>query len=79
MPEVNKILTNVFFDTAATPFLYKKEIFNVMEQIIGAEKILFASDYPLLRAARVKNQVLEAVGTDSAGLIMGEKANILMF
>ncbi len=79
MPEVNKILTNVFFDTAATPFLYKKEIFNVMEQIIGAEKILFASDYPLLRAARVKNQVLEAVGTDSAGLIMGENANKLMF
>ena len=57
MPEVAKALTNVFFDTAATIFLYKPEIFEQMNRIIGSDKILFGTDYPLMHQNRVLAQV----------------------
>jgi hypothetical protein len=40
-------LANVFYDTAASPLLYRPEIFRLAVAAIGAERILFGSDYPL--------------------------------
>jgi predicted TIM-barrel fold metal-dependent hydrolase len=57
MPEVAKALVNVFFDTAATVFLYKPEIFEQMSLIIGSDKILFGTDYPLMHQNRVLAQI----------------------
>jgi len=57
MPEVAKSLANVFFDTAATVFLYKPEIFEQMSRIIGSDKILFGTDYPLVSQNRVLAQI----------------------
>ena len=57
MPEVAKALANVFFDTAATPFLYKSEIFEQVNRIIGSDKILFGTDYPLMHQSRVLSQI----------------------
>jgi predicted TIM-barrel fold metal-dependent hydrolase len=71
MPEVAKILANVFFDTAATVFLYKPEIFQQMSSIIGSDKILFGTDYPLMHQNRVLAQV------QSARLSAKDKAKIL--
>lgn len=48
MPEVAAELRNVYFDTAASRLLYRPEIFHHITQIVGAEKVLFGSDYPLL-------------------------------
>lgn len=53
MPEVAKALANVYFDTAASPWLYRDEIFNHVAEIVGAEKILYGSDYPLMKQCRV--------------------------
>ena len=50
--EVKEKLKNVYFDTAASPFLYDPEVYQVAFKIIGLEKILFGSDYPLLPPAR---------------------------
>ncbi len=50
--EVKENLINVYFDTAASPNLYAPEIYAVARDIIGLEKILFGSDYPLLPPAR---------------------------
>jgi predicted TIM-barrel fold metal-dependent hydrolase len=61
MPEVGEALSNVYFDTAATPFLYKPQIFKQVADIIGSDKILFGSDYPLLSPKRIIDQ-LESVG-----------------
>jgi hypothetical protein len=36
MPEVEKALANVFFDTAATVFLYKPEVFEHVSRVIGS-------------------------------------------
>jgi hypothetical protein len=71
MPEVEKAFANVFFDTAATPFLYKPQIFNQIAEITGSSKILFGSDYPLLSAKRILNQI------ESANLSSEDKAKIL--
>jgi len=71
MPEVAKALANVFFDTAATVFLYKPEIFEQVNRIIGSDKILFGTDYPLMHQNRVIAQV------QSARLPEEDKARIL--
>ena len=57
MPEVAKALANVFFDTAATVFLYNPEIFKQVSRIIGSDKILLGTDYPLIHQNRVIAQI----------------------
>lgn len=57
MPEVAKALVNTLFDTAATPFLYQPQIFKQMVDIIGSDKILLGSDYPLLSPKRIIDQI----------------------
>jgi len=57
MPEVKKAIKNVYFDTAASPFLYTPEVYNQVIQLVGADKILFGSDYPLLAQSRLLNEI----------------------
>ena len=57
MPEVKKEMSHVFFDTAASPFLYSSQVYNQAIQMVGADKILFGSDYPLLRANRLLKEI----------------------
>ncbi|MFC1918370.1 amidohydrolase family protein [Chloroflexota bacterium] len=57
MPEVKKAMNNVFFDTAASPFLYTPQIYNQVIQILGADKILFGTDYPLLPPSRLLKEI----------------------
>ena len=57
MPEVSKGLRNVYFDTAASTFLYTAGVFSVVASLAGAERILLASDFPLLRVNRLTAQL----------------------
>jgi predicted TIM-barrel fold metal-dependent hydrolase len=57
MPEVNKALKNVFFDTAASPYLYDPRIYANVANLAGADKILFGSDYPLLKPSRLIQEI----------------------
>jgi len=50
--EVGEHLRNVYFDTAASPFLYDPAIYKYAVEIAGLDKILFGSDFPLLKPAR---------------------------
>jgi predicted TIM-barrel fold metal-dependent hydrolase len=79
MPEVAEALANVFFDTAATVFLYRPEIFKQVSHIIGGNKILFGTDYPLMHQNRVIAQIQssELPKEDSAG-ILGNNAKKLL-
>jgi predicted TIM-barrel fold metal-dependent hydrolase len=63
MPEVRKILARTYVDTAASPFLYSAEIFEVARTVIGEDKILFGSDFPLLPLKRYLKE-LDKVGID---------------
>jgi predicted TIM-barrel fold metal-dependent hydrolase len=80
MPEVATALANVFFDTAATVFLYKPEIFEQVSRIVGSDKILFGTDYPLMHQDRVIAQVRAAQlsENDKAG-ILGANAQKLLY
>ena len=57
MPEVKKAMNNVFFDTAASPFLYTSQVYNQVIQLVGADKVLFGSDYPLLGQGRLLKEI----------------------
>lgn len=55
--EVRETLKNVYFDTAASPFLYNKSIYRIAKQTIGVDRILFGSDFPLIKPARYFKEV----------------------
>ncbi len=46
--KIRPLFKNVFYDTAASPLLYDPEIYSKVIDIIGHERILFGTDYPLL-------------------------------
>ena len=70
MPEVNQDLKNVYFDTAASPFLYDQKIFNIAGSITDSDRILLASDYPLIPHRRISNQL------DNSSLNEKQKSDI---
>lgn len=50
--EVKEKMKNVYFDTAASPFLYDFRIYLEAKELAGIDKILFGSDFPLLNPSR---------------------------
>jgi predicted TIM-barrel fold metal-dependent hydrolase len=73
MPEVAKALTHVFYDTAASPFLYSKKIYLLGCEIAGADRILFGSDFPLLSPGRYFQEIGESgVKTEDQRKILGQ-------
>ena len=63
MPEVRQAIENVYFDTAASPFLYRPEIYGIVSGLVGADRVLFGSDYPVMSAGRILREI-EASGLD---------------
>jgi len=79
MPEVRESFSNVFFDTAASPFLYTPDVFQTVAQLVGANKILMGSDYGLLRPSRLITQVRESsLATEDKAAILGGNAEQLL-
>jgi predicted TIM-barrel fold metal-dependent hydrolase len=68
--EVRESLENVYFDTAASPFLYDPLIYQLAKQLVGIDKILLGTDFPLLKPRRYFNEL------DAAGLSNAEKKRI---
>ena len=71
MPEVADALTNVWYDTAAMPYLYRPAAIAAAAMTAGPGRILFGTDYPLLTHRRVIDYVR------SAGLPPGETDAIM--
>ena len=78
MPEVANILKNVYFDTAASPLLYNSRIFKTVAELVGAEKILFATDFPLIEHRRAIAQVEEVIapGKERNAILGGNAAGL---
>ncbi len=66
MPEVRAALAHVYYDTAASPYLYDDAIFPLASHLVG-DRVLFGSDYPLLSPARFLARV-RASGTSGEAL-----------
>ena len=79
MPEVAGLLSNVFFDTAASPFLYDQKVVSVVTELVGGTKILMGTDYPLINQRRIINQITDAQITDDAkeNILYGNAARLL--
>ena len=75
MPEVKAALADVYFDTAASPFLYTSDIFPSVTRIIGPERVLFGTDFPLIKHPRLLEQVRESgLSAEEQALITGGNA-----
>jgi predicted TIM-barrel fold metal-dependent hydrolase len=58
--EVREVFNRVWFDTAASPYLYSPDVYRVAGEIVGSEKILFGSDFPLLNPDRYFKEMTAA-------------------
>jgi len=56
MPEVQASLKDVFFDSAASPLVYRRQVYARVVSLVGGDKILFGSDYPLVTQERAVNE-----------------------
>ncbi len=79
MPEIQRITANVWYDTAATVYLYQQRIFPIVANLVGAERILFASDYGLLRQERIITHIKQSgLNAEEVGMVLGGNAQLLL-
>lgn len=80
MPEVRAALGNVWFDSAASPFLYQPEIYERVADLVGGDRILFGSDWPLIRQRRALEELrgvnlstwtIKGIAGDNAAALLG--------
>jgi len=77
--EVREVLKNVWFDTAASPYLYAPLVYRIAGELLGFEKILFGSDYPLLKPDKYFREMAEAgLSSEALGMVKGENAARLL-
>jgi len=78
--EVKDRLRNVYFDTAASPYLYDPAVYAIALQTVGADKILFGSDYPVITPDRwlrdferieIRDEVRPKILKDNAARLLG--------
>ena len=76
MPEVRRACAHVGYDSAATSFLYDSAIFRNVIDIVGAEKVLFGSDWPVLSQGKLLRRVRELPLSDAElRAVLGENAD----
>jgi len=76
MPEVHDDLKHVWYDTAATSYLYHPRIFRAALDLVDQQKLLFASDYPILRQGPLLRSIraLDVAEDAIAGILGGHAA-----
>ncbi len=76
MPEVAVACRNVWYDTAASTYLYRPAVFRAGLDIVGREKVLWGSDYPVLGMERFLRRCRDAAGVrdDEVDALFGGNA-----
>jgi len=79
MPEVRDALSNVYYDTAATQYLYRREVFQSVVGLVGARHVLFGSDFPLIGQRRALDHARSAgLRSDDETAVLGGNAARLL-
>lgn len=75
MPEIRRLCESIWFDTAAVPLLYQASAIREVVSLLGADRVVLGSDFPLLGMRRYR-QALEEAGLDAEerGLVQGGSA-----
>jgi predicted TIM-barrel fold metal-dependent hydrolase len=76
MPEVARLAERVVYDSAASTYLYRFEVFRTVLDVVGPERVMFASDYPVLRQDRFLRRVRQTPwrDIDEERHVLGESA-----
>lgn len=74
MPEVAELTRNVVYDSAASTYLYRFQIFPSTLHITGLERVLMASDYPILRQDRFLRRVREVLSPEELDPVLWQNA-----
>jgi predicted TIM-barrel fold metal-dependent hydrolase len=75
MPEVREACGNVYYDTSASPFLYDPKIYRLSLEIVGPDRIVFGSDFPLIHPRRYLREISEqALPAERIAGLLGENA-----
>ena len=79
MPEVREALATTYFDTSAEHLLYDISIYRRVIDLVGAERVLWGSDFPLISQAKGLERTMRAglsdeefvaiTGGNAAGLL----------
>ena len=77
MPELREQLRTVYYDTAATPFLYRADIYRAALALGLGDKIIFGSDFPLLPPSRYL-PALQTLPDDARERILSGNARRLL-
>ncbi|CAN5730181.1 amidohydrolase family protein [soil metagenome] len=64
MPEVRAVSANAVYDCAATTYLYDFSIFGTVLDLVGPERVVFGSDFPVLGQERLLRRVRSSVDAD---------------
>lgn len=77
--DVKDVLQNVWFDTAASPFLYDASIYKLAVDAGIIDKVLLGTDYPLLKPDRYIKEIEESgiSDLDKEKIINGNAQSIL--
>jgi predicted TIM-barrel fold metal-dependent hydrolase len=77
--EVRDVLKNVWFDTAASPYLYAPQVYRIAGELAGFDRILFGSDYPLLKPDKYFREMAESgMSSEALAKVKGDNAKRLL-
>ncbi len=80
MRGMKRQLQNVYYDTAASPFLFSSAVYRVAREIGILHKILLGTDYPLISPRRYLRELSEAGLQDGEiEMVQGQNARRLFF
>jgi hypothetical protein len=73
-------MKNTYVDSSASPYLYTPDVFTHVTNLIGAEKILFGSDFPLMPPSKVLKQLnaVDMSATEKELILHGNAEGLLL-
>ncbi len=76
--EVKETFANIWFDTAASPFLYDPAVYDIAAETGLVDKVLFGTDFPLLGPGIYYRDIKKtSLSPDQKEKIMGKNAAAL--
>jgi len=76
--QTKDILKNIWYDTAASPFLFDSEIYDMAVMAGVIEKVLFGTDFPLLTPDRYYRDLDNShITAHQKEMVLGENAGLL--
>ena len=79
MKEIKEKFCDVYYDTAATPFLYDERIYRTISALDLNRKFLFGSDFPILQPSRYLDGIKKSgMSDDEMEMVMGGNVQRLL-